>query len=365
MALVCPYSLSRPGGVQGQVVGLARALTGRGHRVAVFAPLDGPVEGIRGVELVGCGRSLPVSANGSSAPVNLAPAAAARALRRLRAGGFDVVHVHEPLAPGLPTALLLARRRPPLVATFHRSGPSRAYRLAGRLAVPATRRLAARCAVSPAAAATAADAVGGTYEIVPNGVDVAAYEEAEPWPSTGPAVLFLGRHEERKGLGVLLAAFAALVEAGQVAGAELWVAGDGPETTRLRAEHGDLPGCRWLGVVGEEEKRRRLAAATVLCAPSLGGESFGVVLLEGMAAGTLVVASDIDGYRQAAGGWAELVPPGDAVALAGALAGALALDPAERRRRVAAARAHARRSGMEQVAATYEGIYRQALAGPA
>ncbi len=365
VALVCPYSLSRPGGVQGQVVGLARALVDRGHRVAVFAPTDGPHECPPGVELVVCGHSVAVAANGSSAPVSLSPVAAARALRSLRRGAFDVVHVHEPFAPGLTTALLLARKRPPMVATFHRSGPSALYRVAGRLAAPATRRMEARCAVSEAAAATASDALGGSYRIVPNAVDVVGYEAATPWPSGGRTILFLGRHEERKGLGVLLEAFAALVAGGRVPGAELWVAGDGPQTSALRAEYADLPGCRWLGVVTEEEKRRRLAAADVLCAPSLGGESFGVVLLEGMAAGALVVASDIDGYRQAAGGMAELVAPGDPGALAGALAAALTLPPDEHQDRIARARAHAAMSGMDAAAGAYEQVYRQVVAGRA
>lgn len=345
------------------MLGLARALSGRGHRVAVFAPTDGPYEGPPGVELVVCGHSVAVAANGSSAPVSLSPVAAVRALRTVRRGAFDVVHVHEPFAPGLTTALLLTSRRPPVVATFHRSGPSALYRVAGRLAAPATRRIEARCAVSEAAAATASDALGGSYRIIPNAVDVAAYRAATPWPADGRAVLFLGRHEERKGLGVLLEAFAMLSAGGRVPDAELWVAGDGPQTSTLRARYAGLAGCRWLGVVTEEEKRRRLAGAHVLCAPSLGGESFGVVLLEGMAAGALVVASDIDGYRQAAGGMAELVPPGDPGALAAALASTLTLPPDEHRDRVARARAHAGMSGMDGAAGAYELVYRQVVAG--
>jgi glycosyltransferase involved in cell wall biosynthesis len=125
--------------------------------------------------------------------------------------------------------------------------------------------------VSEAAAATASDALGGSYRIIPNAVDVAGYRAATPWPSDGRAVLFLGRHEERKGLGVLLEAFAMLSAGGRVPDAELWVAGDGPQTSALRARYADLPGCRWLGVVTEEEKRRqqeildaRIAAADAL-----------------------------------------------------------------------------------------------------
>ena len=146
-------------------------------------------------------------------------------------------------------------------------------------------------------------------------------------------MLFLGRHEERKGLGVLLEAFDRLRRPAGGAGGRadrpiLWVAGDGPQTAALRRRHPEAPDLLWLGVLTEEEKVRRLVAADVLCAPSLGGESFGMVLLEAMAARAAVVASDIDGYREAAGGHAVLVPPGDAAALAEALAGGRSASPA-------------------------------------
>jgi phosphatidylinositol alpha-mannosyltransferase len=184
--------------------------------------------------------------------------------------------------------------------------------------------------VSEAACATAHQALGGSYELCFNGVDIGAFEGVEPWPTEGPTVLFLGRHEERKGLGVLLEAFEQLRSRLTVADARtgagsgsppvLWVAGDGPQTSDLRRRHPDAADLRWLGVLPEEEKLRRLVGARVLCAPSLGGESFGMVLLEAMAARALVVASDIPGYRDAAGGHAVLVPPGDELALATALA---------------------------------------------
>ena len=140
-------------------------------------------------------------------------------------------------------------------------------------------------------------------------------------------MLFLGRHEERKGLAVLLEAGEHLTRARDPVAATgppapvFWIAGDGPETAALRRRHPESGTLHWLGVLSEEEKIRRLAAADVLAAPSLGGESFGMVLLEAMAARTVVVASDIDGYRAAAGECAVLVPPGDPEALAAALAG--------------------------------------------
>ncbi len=335
VALVCPYSLSRPGGVQGQVVGLARALEARGHRVTVFAPLDHAGDAPSGIDLQATGRSTSLPANGSVAPVTLSVGAVVRAVRDLRSRGFDVVHVHEPFTPGVPFGLLVGRGLPPIVATFHRSGRSPFYdalkpltrRLAGRFAV--------RCAVSPAAQATAEDALGGRYEVGFNGVEVERFGGAVPWPTSGPTVLFLGRHEERKGLGVLLSAFERLRPGADGAppggggrAPTLWVGGDGPQTATLRAAHPDAVDLRWLGVLTEEEKVRRLAGADVLCAPSLGGESFGMVLLEAMAARTAVVASDIDGYREAAGGHARLVPPGDARALAHGLADCLSGSPA-------------------------------------
>ncbi len=207
VALVCPYSLSRPGGVQGQAVGLARALTALGHSATVFAPLDGPSDVPGDVEVVPTGRSVALPANGSRAPVSLSPLAARRGASAIGSGRFDVVHVHEPFAPGVPWALLWRRRPPPLVATFHRSGDSPLYRLLRPVTSRLAGRIAVRCAVSEAARRTAAAAVGGEYVTLFNGVDTERYADAEPWPKDGPTVLFLGRHEERKGLRILLEAF--------------------------------------------------------------------------------------------------------------------------------------------------------------
>jgi phosphatidylinositol alpha-mannosyltransferase len=380
VALVCPYSLSRPGGVQGQVAGLARVLQSRGHQVGVFAPLDDPADAPSDIDLVVTGHSVSLPANGSVAPVSVSPRAVLSALRNLRLGHFDVVHVHEPFAPGLPYALLAGRDLPPEVATFHRSGGSLFYSALRPLTTElARRRLAIRCAVSEAARETAHAAVGGEFVALFNGVEVDRYADAVPWPSDGPTVLFLGRHEERKGLRVLLDAFDQLVgdrpgqgdlsSAGATEGRgpdrlTLWVAGDGPDTDQLRRRFPESPRIQWLGVLTEEEKVRRLAGADVLCAPSLGGESFGMVLLEAMAAGTPVVASDIPGYRDAAGGQARLVVPGDASALAGALRGLLGpvdgVEAGKRERRRAEGVARAREWSMDRLAERYESVYRDA-----
>jgi phosphatidylinositol alpha-mannosyltransferase len=378
VALVCPYSLSRPGGVQGQVVGLARALEHRGHHATVFAPVDG-AGSPPGVDMVSTGRSVPLPANGSVAPVTRSLPAILRSLRIMRSGGFDVAHVHEPFAPGLPYGLLVGRRLPPLVATFHRSGRSSLYTALGPLTRRLARRLDLRCAVSDAARATAAEALGGTYEVCFNGVDLGATVGVEPWPTERPALVFLGRHEGRKGLGVLLEAFDRL-GAGHVdrspglASPVLWIAGDGPDSESLRRRHPESGDVRWLGVLSEDEKVRRLAAARVLCAPSLGGESFGMVLLEAMAARTVVVASDIPGYREAAGGHAVMVPPGDEWALAETLARVLtagpsgaggANGPAGDAAWLDDAVAWAAHWSMDRLAEWYEHRYRSVMAGPA
>ncbi|HEX4244118.1 MAG TPA: glycosyltransferase family 4 protein [Acidimicrobiales bacterium] len=369
VALVCPYSLSRPGGVQGQVVGLARTLGARGHQVTVFAPLDDPADAPNDISLTVTGHSVSLPANGSVAPVSISPGSARRALGALRVGRFDVVHVHEPFSPGLPYALLVGRDVPPVIATFHRSGGSAFYTALRPLTTRlATHRFALRCAVSEAARQTAQHALGGEYTVLFNGVEVDRYAGAVPWPSQGPTALFLGRHEERKGLGVLLDAFALVTE--DRSGPELvpggaptlWIAGDGPDTDSLRRRHRESPSVQWLGVLSEDEKLRRLAGADVLCAPSLGGESFGMVLLEAMAAGTSVIASDIPGYRDAAGGAARLVAPGDPVAWADALRDLLgpmdAHEGQERKGDRARGSARAMEWSMDRLAEQYESLYR-------
>ena len=313
--MVSPYSLSVPGGVQGQVLGLARALRSLGHAVEVLGPSDGAAP----PGVTGLGPSIAVPANGSVAPIALGPATAVRAVRALRSGGFDVAHLHEPLVPG-PCLAALVSPPCPLVGTFHAAGSSASYRWAGRLLGRLAGRLGQRCAVSEEAAGLAGRYLGGSYDIVPNGVEVARFAGAVPWPTEAPTVLFVGRHERRKGLAVLVAALPELPPDIRV-----WVVGQGPETERLRAACAGDARVTWLGRLDDDELDRRLAGAHVLCAPSLAGESFGMVLLEAMAAGTAVVASDIPGYAGVARADREalLVPPGDAAALGAALRRAL------------------------------------------
>jgi phosphatidylinositol alpha-mannosyltransferase len=258
VALVCPYSLSRPGGVQGQVVGLARALERRGHRATVFAPLEADTDIPPGADVVPTGRPVPLPANGSVAPVTLSLPGVVRSLRALRSAGFDVVHVHEPFAPGLPYGLLVARRLPPVLATFHRSGGSALFTALRPLTRRLARHLDLRCAVSEAARTTAVEALGGAYEVCFNGVELESFRAVDPWPTARPAVLFLGRHEERKGLEVLLDAFARLGAdttadgRGTEARPVLWVGGDGPQTDALRRRHPPSADLQWLGTISEE-----------------------------------------------------------------------------------------------------------------
>ena len=316
IGLVCPYSLSVPGGVQAQVLGLARTLRGLGEDVRVLAPCDGPPPDAGVTPL---GKSVPTASNGSIAPLAPDPAAALRTIRALRDEAFDVVHLHEPLAPG-PTMTTLLFRNAPIIGTFHRAGDSRAYTALKPVAAWMARRLDLRCAVSKDALATARRALGGEYELVFNGIEVERFAKATPTPSVGPTILFVGRHEERKGLAVLLAALDALPPDVRV-----WVGGTGPQTEALRAAYAGDPRIDWLGRLTEAEVASRMRGADVFCAPSLHGESFGVVLLEAMAAGAVVVASALEGYRNVAtdGVDALLTPPGDADALGRALARAL------------------------------------------
>jgi phosphatidylinositol alpha-mannosyltransferase len=309
VTLISPYSLSTPGGVQGQVLGLARALRTLGVDARVIGPCDGPPPepGVTSV-----GPSIRFVSNGSISPIPQAQKLASeRTLEALRSFRPDVVHLHEPLVPGPNSAALLGSE-PAKVGTFHAAGEDGhpAYRALKKVAVSAARQLTIRTAVSADARRMAEEALGGSYIVLPNGVDVDLFAKAEPTPTRQRAVFFLNRHEPRKGLGVLLDAWVGLDR-----DAVLWVASDGPETRALR----DLrtPNVEWLGRITDAEKAARLKAATAFCAPSLGQESFGIVLLEAMAAGTAIVASDIPGYANVARKDQEalLVPPGDPEAL--------------------------------------------------
>ena len=310
--MICPYSLSVPGGVQAQVMGLARELRKMGIEVRVLAPCDGPPPATFVTPL---GNSLPTSANGSVAP--LAPDASC-SLRTMRALGdeqFDVLHLHEPFIPG-PTQTAMLLHPAPVLATFHAAGDSASYRYLRPAIKAAANNIAHAVAVSKDAADLVQRYLGGAYEILYNGVELDAYRAAPAHPTTGPTIFFCGRHEERKGLDVLLAAMSQLGP-----DMRLWIGSTGPDTARLRADFAADPRIEWLGRLTDADKVARLRGADVFCAPSLHGESFGVVLIEAMAANTAIVASGLDGYRNVATDEVDaiLVPPGDVDALARAL----------------------------------------------
>jgi phosphatidylinositol alpha-mannosyltransferase len=363
VAVLCPYSLSVPGGVQGQVLGLARELRRLGHDATVLAPLDPVLKTGETTEfrhersgVISLGRSVPIHANGSIAPVALGPKASLRALRALRSSRFDVLHIHEPLAPGASYACLVFASQPK-IGTFHRSGSSALYTVLGPVARPLADRLRIRCAVSEDARETARKALGGDYEIVGNGVEYERFATADPWPTEAPTVMFVGRHEKRKGLRVLLDALARLADTEVVC----WIAGHGPETDELMKRHPESRTVRWLGRIDDKTLARRLRGADVACFPSIGGESFGVVLLEAMAARSAVLASDIPGYRSAADGFARLVSPGDPVALAAALEVTLSDSSSglglSSPRSLDLASAHAEASSMPAIATRYVSLY--------
>jgi len=316
IGIVCPYSLTIPGGVQMQVLALARELRARGHEARVLGPCDGPPPESFVTPL---GNSLRLAANGSIAPLAPDPPAALRTMRALTDEAFDVIHVHEPLAPG-PTLTSVLFHPAPIVATFHAAGSSTSYRLLNRALSRIIKRIDHKVVVSKDALALVQSHLGGDYEVLFNGVNIKEMQAFEPHQYDRPSVFFCGRHEDRKGLRVLIDAFEQLGD-----DVDLWIAGEGPDTAALQARTKGEPRIHWLGRVTDEDKIARLRGADVFCAPSLGGESFGVVLIESMAAGTTVVASALDGYRNVATHEQDalLVEPGDAGALAAAIQRAL------------------------------------------
>jgi phosphatidyl-myo-inositol alpha-mannosyltransferase len=349
IGIISPYSLTVPGGVQNQILGLARALRAAGNEVRVLGPCDGPPPDA-GVTPIG--NSVPTTANGSVAPIAPDPSAQLRTIRALRDEAFDVVHVHEPMCPG-PTQTAMFFKTAPIVGTFHAAGSSKAYTWFAPGVKWLSTKLDVRCAVSEDAENMARRALGGTYTVLFNGVEVETFAKATPWSSDGPTIFFLGRHEPRKGLAVLLEAMAELPPY-----VRLWIGGSGPETESMRQRAAGDTRIEWLGRISDAEKASRLRAADVFCAPSLGGESFGVVLLEAMAADTPIVASDLPGYSNVArrGRDALLVEPGDATALATALRQVLT-DAILVTRLVASGEQRARSFSMERLAERYLALY--------
>jgi phosphatidylinositol alpha-mannosyltransferase len=355
VTLVSPYALSVPGGAQSQVRAIAIELARRDLAVTVCSPgLDDPLLIAHGVTHVARGRVVSMPANGSRAPITLSPLACRTFASIVAALEDGIVHVHEPFAPIAAYGVLASHRRP-TVGTFHRGGGGPAYAVGRPVIARLSRGLDVTAAVSERAAATISEASGLHPKVLFNGLDLAAFDAVTPSLTTAPTVAFVGRHEERKGLGTLLDAMGLLDLP-----ISCWVMGAGPLTDYLEERFAQDRRIEWLGTCTDEEVRARLKGADVVCVPSLGGESFGLVPLEAMAAGTAVVASDIDGYREAIKGHATLVPPGDPGALADALRVALT-TPADVRV-LADARAHAAHWSMPALVDQYLALYDDAIA---
>ena len=335
VGLVCPYSWDIPGGVQAHVRDLAEALIDLGHEVSLLTPADEDTP--LPPYAVSAGRAVPVRYNGSVARLQFGPVSAARARRWLREGRFDVLHLHEPSTLSLSlTVLMLARG--PIVATWHSSMTrSRTLSALSGPLQPFLEKISGRIAVSAAARRLQVEHLGGDAVEIPNGVAVAHYATAEPlpgYPRPG-TVGFLGRYDEpRKGMPVLLDGLARLAPGRPEL--RLLVAGRGDADDLLSELPPVLTGrVELMGQVSEADKARMLRSIDVYCAPNLGGESFGIILLEAMAAGAPIVASDLDPFRRVLddGRAGTLFRTGDPAALAKALAGLLD-DPARRQRLV-------------------------------
>ena len=335
IALVCPYDWSMPGGVKAHVGNLAEFLLDR-HDVRIYAPASKRLRGEGLDKLVQVvGRPVPIRYNDSVAPVGLNPRIIYRMKRQLNDWGPHVTRIHEPLAPWVSMAATVAGPMPK-IGTFHAwSTGDRVYRATAPFIRKIVGDLKVRVAVSPSAQSFASQALGvpaGQFRILPNGVDDTRFAEAEPLhdlvDETRPLLLFVGRLEKRKGLETLIKAFLRLRAQGHHL--RLVVVGEGPE--RERCQSLVPPSLRtevlFVGAVSHNDLPRYHASADVFVSPAMGGESFGIVLLEGMAAGLPVVASNIPGYRTVMtdGVQGRMVPPGNAVALADALEALLAND---------------------------------------
>jgi phosphatidylinositol alpha-mannosyltransferase len=368
VGMVCPYAWEVPGGVQAHVRDLAETLIGFGHTVSVLAPADedAPVQPY----VVPAGRAIPVPYNGSVARLSFGVLSAARVRRWLREGCFDVLHVHEPSTPSLSLLACWAATGP-IVATFHTSiGRSRVMAAASSALQTALEKVSARIAVSEAARVTLVDHVGGDAVLIPNGVSVRRFRTAEPlpgWPGSGGTLGVLGRFEEpRKGFPVLLEAFDELAAARP--GLRLLLAGPGDADSALALLS---PALRRritvLGMVSDVTKARMLRSVDVYVAPNTGGESFGIILTEAMAAGTPVLASDLDAFRSvldadAGGPYGVLFPVGDATALATGAARLLD-DPDLRARNARAAGLAVQRYDWSWVARDVLAVYETVAAG--
>jgi phosphatidylinositol alpha-mannosyltransferase len=299
IGIVCPYSWDIPGGVSAHVADLAEALIRMGHFVSVLAPAE--FDELLPAYVVSTGKPRAVKYNGSVARLSFGPIAARKVSKWIEEGEFDVLHVHEPLAPSLSVLACWAAKGP-IVATWHSSmDKSRMMLTLSKLAQTAMEKVSARIAVSEAARATLIKHIDGDAVVIPNGVDVSSFRNAKPmfgWPGRNLSIVFLGRGDEpRKGLAVLVEAYPEIRK--KFPEIRLLIAGPGePDNTLKSLSREDRASVTVLGMVAPQDKASVLASGTIYVAPNTGGESFGIVLLEAMAAGTPVVASDLEAFKR-------------------------------------------------------------------
>ncbi|MEV0648613.1 glycosyltransferase family 4 protein [Phytomonospora sp. NPDC050363] len=337
IGIVSPYSFEVPGGVQFHIRDLADALIDLGHEVSVLAPADRDDPKLPSY-VVPAGKAVPVRYNGSVARLSFGPISATRVLRWLYQGRFDVLHVHEPLTPSLSLLAVVAARGP-VVATFHTAMTRSRILAAGHaIAQLVLEKISARIVVSALARRVQVEHLDGGGVEIPNGVTIRHFAGAEPldgWPGEGGAIGFLGRFTEpRKGFAIMRDAFAIL--AAERPGLRMLVAGRGDPNEAVAGLPADIASrIEFLGMVSEETKARMLRSVDIYVAPNTGGESFGMILTEAMAAGTAIVASDLDAFRRVLddGTAGALFPVGDPKGLA-QQAGDLLDDPELRARYV-------------------------------
>ena len=325
IALVSPYDFAYPGGVTNHIANLAHQLMGIGHEVKILTPLSNTKVQELNDNVVRLGRPIPIRTAGSVARISLSIWLGPRIRKMLESQAFDVVHIHEPLAPFVPLCVL-SLSRSVNVGTFHAyHGSNRWYRLIRPFLAPAFKRLHGRIAVSTAALQMVNRFFPAEYQVIPNGINLDHFASAsrpiEEFADGKQNIVFVGRLEKRKGLRTLLEAYARLK----------W---DFPNTRLIIVGPGRIgPGVKrfikanavedvvFTGEVAYDDLPRYYHSADVFCAPNTGKESFGIVLIEAMAAGKPIVASDIEGFRcvMTQGRQGLLVPPQDSRSLADAL----------------------------------------------
>ncbi|MBI2872846.1 MAG: glycosyltransferase family 4 protein [Chloroflexi bacterium] len=373
VALVSPYDYAYPGGVSAHVSNLATQLIRMGHTVRVLAPSSRPPNSDDG-DFIALGRPVPVPSGGSVARISLSFWLEPRVKALLRREGFDIIHLHEPLAPVLPLTILHCSQTAN-VGTFHAfHGSNRMYRFTHRVLRRWYRKLDGRIAVSRPAMEFVSRFFPGDYQIIPNGIDVSRFAGDAPprreFCDGKTNILFVGRMEKRKGLKYLLGAFSILKW--QFPDLRLLVVGPGnlnAECQRIISER-NIRDVVIVGGIPFAELPRYYRSADIFCSPAVGKESFGIVLLEAMAAGKPIVASQIEGYAtvMAHGQQGYLVPPRKEEALAEALA-SLVKQPDLRMEMGARGRASAEEYRWDRVAARVADFYyrvldrRQATAG--